>query len=131
MRRFLARHASAQGYSAFPDFAAYTLTIAKGHFIGGFGRIVSLDAAALTTRIDDALELINAEPGIIEHMNSDHADAISSTRQNWPAARQASGAWWASTRPAAICCIALNAARIDFPEPVRTPVKPAWRWLHW
>ena len=49
VRRFLARHASAQGYSAFPDFAAYALTIAKGHFIGGFGRIVGLDAAALTT----------------------------------------------------------------------------------
>src|SRR4029450_9544050 len=27
VRRFLARHASAQGYAAFPDFAAYTLTI--------------------------------------------------------------------------------------------------------
>ena len=32
LRRFVARHASAQGYAAFPDFAAYTLTIGQGAF---------------------------------------------------------------------------------------------------
>ena len=63
LRRFLARHASAQGYSAFPDFSAYALTISKAHFIGGFGRIVGLDAPALITPVDGADALINAEAG--------------------------------------------------------------------
>jgi len=121
VRRFVTRHASAKGYSAFPDFAAYALTIGKGQFIGGFGRIVSLDAAALTTRIDDASELVNAEPGIIEHMNSDHADAISLYATKLAGCQP--GEWRMVGIDPAGCDLLhrTNAARIDFPEPVRTP----------
>jgi putative heme iron utilization protein len=97
------------------------LTIGKGHFIGGFGRIVSLDAAALTTRIDDASDLIGAEPGIIEHMNSDHADAISlhATRL----AGCPPGEWRMVGIDPAGCDLLhrTHTARIDFPAPVRTP----------
>ena len=71
VRRFLARHASAQGYAAFPDFSVYALTIARAHFIGGFGRIVGLDAArshhAGSTSVG---ALIDAEADIVEHMNA-------------------------------------------------------------
>src|SRR5262245_56521147 len=75
-RRFVARHAASQGYAAVPDFSAYTLTSPTAHFIGGFGRIVGLDAASLLTPVQDAAALINAETDIVEHMNADHADAV-------------------------------------------------------
>jgi putative heme iron utilization protein len=75
-RRFLARHPAAEGYAGFADFSMYSLEVAGGHFIGGFGRIVDLPAAALATATEDAGALVEAEPGIIVHMNADHADAV-------------------------------------------------------
>jgi putative heme iron utilization protein len=74
--RFLARHESARGYADFPDFAFYALTIESAHYIGGFGRIVDLPASDLLTPLEGAEALIEAEPGIVAHMNEDHADAI-------------------------------------------------------
>jgi len=121
LRRFVARHVSAEGYAAFPDFSAYALTISKAHFIGGFGRIVGLDAATLITPVDGAAELINAEADIIEHMNADHADAVSlyATRL----AGCAPGEWRMVGIDPGGCDLLhrTNAARIDFPEPVRSP----------
>ena len=70
LRRFLARHPSAEGYAGFADFSVYELEIARGHYIGGFGRIVDLPPAALMTDIADARALIEAEPDIVAHMNS-------------------------------------------------------------
>jgi putative heme iron utilization protein len=74
--RFLARHPAAEGYADFPDFAFYALEIEGAHFIGGFGKIVDLAADDLRVSLKDAEELTAAEPGIVEHMNSDHANAI-------------------------------------------------------
>jgi hypothetical protein len=75
-RRFLARHPSAEGYAGFADFAFYTLHPEGAHFIGGFGRIVDLTAADITTSLSGADELVAAEPDIVSHMNADHADAL-------------------------------------------------------
>jgi heme iron utilization protein len=121
LRRFVARHASAQGYATFPDFSAYRLSMAKGHFIGGFGRIVSLEAAALTTPVDGAAELIDAEPDIIEHMNSDHADAVALYATQL--ANSPPGEWRMVGIDPGGCDLLhrTNAARIDFPAPVLTP----------
>jgi heme iron utilization protein len=52
--RFLARHPSAHTYADFPDFAMYAFEITKGHFIGGFGRIVDIAAADLMPGDADA-----------------------------------------------------------------------------
>lgn len=75
-RRFLARHPSAAGYADFPDFSFFAFDITSAHFIGGFGRIVDLPRADLLTDVASAEALIEAEPGIVGHMNEDHADAI-------------------------------------------------------
>lgn len=75
-RRFLARHPAAAGYADFPDFSFYALDVASAHYIGGFGRIVDLPRAELLIDVGDAQALIEAEPGIVEHMNADHTDAI-------------------------------------------------------
>jgi hypothetical protein len=75
-RRFLARHSSAGNYADFPDFAFYALDIESAHFIGGFGRIVSLGRADLMVDLTGAEALAAAEEEIVAHMNEDHADAI-------------------------------------------------------
>jgi putative heme iron utilization protein len=121
--RFVARHASAQGYAAFPDFAAYALSMAKGHFIGGFGRIVSLDAAALMTPVDGAAELIRAEPDIIEHMNADHADAVALYATQLAGCEP--GEWRMVGIDPAGCDLLhrTNVVRIEFAEPVHSPTQ--------
>ena len=74
--RFLARHASAKGYADFPDFGFYALDLQSAHFIGGFGRIVDLSPSDLLVPLAGAEALVESEPGIVAHMNADHADAL-------------------------------------------------------
>ena len=74
--RFLARHPAAEGYADFADFAFYALQLERAHFIGGFGRIVDLDAADLLQSLEGAEPLVAAESDIVSHMNADHADAV-------------------------------------------------------
>jgi putative heme iron utilization protein len=52
------------------------LAVEGAHYIGGFGRIVDLTAADLLVSLEGANALLEAEPGIVAHMNEDHADAI-------------------------------------------------------
>lgn len=75
-RRFLARHPEAELYADFPDFSFWRLALEGAHYIGGFGRIVDLAASDLLVSLDGADALLEAEPGIVAHMNEDHADAI-------------------------------------------------------
>jgi putative heme iron utilization protein len=75
-RRFLARHPEAAVYVDFPDFAFWRLKVEGAHYIGGFGRIFDLAPGDLLLSLDGAEALIEAEPGIVAHMNEDHADAL-------------------------------------------------------
>ncbi len=75
-RRFLARHPEAAFYVDFPDFSFWRLDLESAHYIGGFGRIVDLDPGDLLIGLEGAEALIEAEPGIVAHMNDDHADAV-------------------------------------------------------
>jgi heme iron utilization protein len=76
-RRHVARHATAKGFSKFPDFSWYRIEMESAHLVAGFGRIVGIEGKDLRTDIADALELVAAEEGAINHMNEDHRDAIS------------------------------------------------------
>ena len=118
--RFLARHPSAAGYADFPDFGMFRLEVAAGHYIGGFGRIVSLSPAELLTDMAGAAALVDAEPAIIEHMNSDHADAV--TLYATELAGCPPGDWrMCGIDPAGIDLLhCSNAARVEFPKPVLT-----------
>lgn len=71
--RFLARHPSAEMYAGFGDFAFYQLAIERAHIVAGFGKIHWLDDY---TYAGETQTLIDAEAGILEHMNADHADAV-------------------------------------------------------
>jgi putative heme iron utilization protein len=75
-RRFLARHPEAAFYTDFPDFGFWRLRVEGAHYIGGFGRIFDLGPGDLLVPLEGAESLIETEPGIVAHMNEDHADAL-------------------------------------------------------
>jgi len=75
-RRFLARHPDAAGFAGLTDFAFYAISPVSAHLVAGFGRITELPASDFLTEVSDAQALLEGEPGAIEHMNADHADAI-------------------------------------------------------
>ena len=121
LRRFLARHPSAEGYAGFNDFAVYRLSPGRGHYIGGFGRIVDLEPESLLIDVAGAEGLVEAEADIIEHMNSDHADAVALYATNLAGCPP--GDWRMSgIDPAGADLLhRTTAARIDFPKRVCSP----------
>jgi putative heme iron utilization protein len=76
-RRFLAYHPEAAGYAGFADFGFHRFVVNGGHLVAGFGRIVGLAAGDILTDCVGADQLIEAEPSAIDHMNHDHAEALS------------------------------------------------------
>jgi len=74
-RRFLARHPDAALYAGFADFRFYRVALERAHLVGGFGKIRWLTPAELMPAAP-AAALVEAEAGIVAHMNDDHADAI-------------------------------------------------------
>jgi putative heme iron utilization protein len=72
---YLRRHAEAEMFANFADFAFYRMEINRAHLVAGFGRIVDLGPRDILTDVSDAQALIEAEADAIAHMNADHADA--------------------------------------------------------
>jgi len=72
--RFLARHPGAAVYAGFKDFAFYRIAVERAHLVAGFGRIHWIEGKDLLGPFAPALA--EREAGIVEHMNSDHADAL-------------------------------------------------------
>ena len=58
----------------FDDFAFWRLDLTDVYFVGGFGAMDWLTVAGYEAARPDPLA--DAAPGIIEHMNRDHADAL-------------------------------------------------------
>lgn len=75
-RRHAARHATAKGFTKFPDFAWYRIEVESAHLVAGFGRIVGLERKDILTDVSDADELVAAEESAVNHMNEDHREAI-------------------------------------------------------
>lgn len=73
-RRFLARHPDAGIYAGFKDFHFYRVAVERAHLVAGFGKIRWLTAAELGAT--PANGLVDAEEGIVNHMNEEHADAV-------------------------------------------------------
>jgi len=72
--RYLAANPAASYYIEFGDFTFYGLEVESIRYVGGYGRMSWVDAAAYAAASPDPL--VAAAPGIIEHMNVDHADAL-------------------------------------------------------
>jgi len=75
-RRYLAAHPSAEDFVAFADFAFFRIQPSGAHLVAGFGRIVDLRPDGFLTDVSDAQDLLAAEASAVEHMNSDHRDAM-------------------------------------------------------
>ena len=75
-RRYLARQPKSALYADFPDFSFLALTIEGASLNGGFARAFAPTPADLMSDPAHAAALADIEAGAVEHMNSDHADAI-------------------------------------------------------
>ncbi len=75
-RRYLAAHPSAEMFVDFTDFGFYRIAINSIHMVAGFGRIVDVAPEKVLTDLVGADGLIEAEADAVEHLNTDHADAL-------------------------------------------------------
>ena len=75
-RRYLNAHPSAATFVDFKDFSLFRIELTGAHLVAGFGRIVDLRPEQFLTDIGDAGALLEAEQGAIDHMNSDHREAM-------------------------------------------------------
>jgi putative heme iron utilization protein len=71
---YLSHHENARHWQDYTDFAYYRLDVAGVYFIGGFGVMGWVPVEEYSAAAPDPLAM--AAPGIIQHMNSDHADAL-------------------------------------------------------
>src|SRR5580700_9466836 len=71
---YLSRYGNAKYWQDYTDFAYYRLEVSAVYFIGGFGVMGWISAEDYGSALPDPLA--EAAPGIIRHMNSDHAEAL-------------------------------------------------------
>src|ERR1022692_1585118 len=71
---YLSRYENAKYWQDYADFAYYRLEVSGVYFIGGFGVMGWVSADDYGNALPDPLA--EAAPGIIQHMNADHADAL-------------------------------------------------------
>jgi putative heme iron utilization protein len=74
--RFFARHPEARPMAEFRDFAIYQVAMLRARLIGGFADARWVSGETLRLDVGECGPLAEAEDGILEHMNTDHRDAI-------------------------------------------------------
>lgn len=92
--RYLRWQPQAAQYAELTDFRIYRLDLTGAHLVSGFGKVHWLTPGALHRNIQDATALMHREAEIVDHMNSDHLDAladIAGARAGGP--RPDDGAW--------------------------------------
>lgn len=75
-RRYLNRHPKAKLYAGFSDFAFFRLEPLRASLNGGFGKAFALSKSDLVIEDQAVAEIAASEQSAIDHMNSDHLDAI-------------------------------------------------------
>ena len=120
-RRYLSAHPSAEAFVDFQDFSFFRINPSATHLVAGFGRIIDLKPEQFLTAIADAGALLEAEPGAIDHMNTDHRDTMNLYATKLLGAEAAE---WRCTGcdPGGIDLQAGSIVlRLDFPERVTGP----------
>ena len=79
--RWLARHPYAALYAEFADFSLWRVRIGGALHVGGFARAERIKASELAPDPGAVAAILAAEAGIIDHMNTDHADAVAAIAQ--------------------------------------------------
>lgn len=118
-RRFLARHPKSALYADFPDFSFFRLAVESVHLNNGFARAAEVPVAEALLDLAGAEALVEAEQGALDHMNADHADALSLYATTLLG--QPPGPWRASgVDPEGMDLVCgQETARLLFPAPVR------------
>ena len=116
-RRFLSAHPSADTYASFADFMFFTVEPSDVHLVAGFGRIVDVAPEKVLTDLTGADGLIEAEAGIVEHMNEDHLDATLLYATKLLGAEH--GAWRMTGVDPDGADLALDSKRLRLPFPER------------
>jgi putative heme iron utilization protein len=78
---YLARQPRACYWVDFDDFAFWLLDLRDVYFVGGFAAMAWVTVADYAAARPDPLA--DAAPGIIQHMNQDHADALVAYAQHY------------------------------------------------
>ncbi len=117
-RRFLARHPKSELYADFADFGFWRMQVTGAHLNGGFARAADLPAADVLTDLSGAEPMVEIEEGAVEHMNTDHAEAVHLYAVKLLGARD--GQWRATGIDPEGLDLALGDAtlRLDFPQRV-------------
>lgn len=71
---YLERQENARYYVDYADFGFYRMEVADVYYVGGFGVMGWVDAGEYAQAAPDPLA--DHAPGILEHMNRDHLDAL-------------------------------------------------------
>jgi putative heme iron utilization protein len=120
-QRYLNAHPTAEVFVDFKDFSFFRIRPTGTHLVAGFGRILDLKPEQFLTEISDAGALLEAAQGAVEHMNTDHEEALGLYATRLLGA--AEGDWRCSgIDPEGIDLQAGNRTlRLDFPERVVSP----------
>lgn len=119
-RRYLNRNPKAKLYVGLGDFSIFRLEPQIGSLNAGFGKAYLLNRADLL--IDGPIneELAASEQGALDHMNSDHLDAIAVYARHFA---KASGDGWTATgfdADGIDLAAGDESRRVFFPEPLKT-----------
>jgi heme iron utilization protein len=120
-RRYLNAHPSSEVFVDFKDFSFFRIRPTGAHLVAGFGRIVDLKPEQFLTDISDAASLLEAEQGVLDHMNADHHEAMNLYATKLLGAKSAD---WRCTGcdPEGIDLQAGSITlRLDFPRRIVTP----------
>lgn len=118
--RYLMRHPKSALYADFPDFAFWRFDTLRVSLNAGFGKAFAPAPSDILTDLTGLHELVAAEPGVIEHMNEDHAAAVG--RYARKAGAEGEGWRLACLDPEGLDLARNDAtARVWFDTPLRSP----------
>jgi putative heme iron utilization protein len=120
-RRYLLQHPKAELYVDFPDFSFWRLKVSSGSLNGGFGRAYRMTAGDLLADMSEFFDFYDFEAGAIEHMNTEHGDAVALYASQLCGARE--GTWHlVGIDPEGIqMALGDDILRLSFPKPLTGP----------
>ena len=129
--RYLGANPASAYYIDFGDFSFWRLEVKSVRYVGGYGRMSWVDAADYAVAESDPLAG-DAAVGVIEHMNTDHADSLVLMVRVLGGRADATAAVMTAVDRYGFDVVAEGpggraALRMGFEEPVATPaaVRPA------
>lgn len=119
-RRYLSRHPKAALYADFGDFSFVRLDPVSASLNGGFGKAFELSANDILTANPATSALSELEWSAIEHMNSDHADAINLCARHYGKSKKDGWIMTGVDAEGFDLCRGDDVLRIWYPEPLRS-----------